>query len=569
MYRQTASFSQTLLWSGILASAAAVAAAQTPPTMLMQIDGNAANGNLNSTYGTPCDYWNLLNGTRVAGDQGSAGHSKVRTFIDGTASTDSFTGGGSKDPSDLSSWKWSGSPTSNKDTLNAGYAAAYTAPDQSFHLMFGADRASPNGDANIGIWFFQNNISLNANGSFNGLHKDGDIFVISAFTGGGGTSGIQILKWDSTCKSAVNKPTAGQCADSNLRLLVNQTGSCGASPYCAITNGATTNSSWEGPLASPLFFQGGVNLTAALGGGNLPCFSTFLEETRSSQSTTAVLKDFLLGGFPVCSLTITKTCDNANNPPVLVNNGTQVLYTWKGSVMNTGVGALSNVSIDDTMPNSNATLHPQLFINGSPVTTLNAGDLATYSVQATLSALTASNTATTKGFFGNSEIDSAPSPSASCSISPSSSVGITKSCVAPGPGLSCSGSGCVVQVPIKAHVCNLGPVRLSNVGIADDPAATLSSTSIPVLDPAGTVKNNVATDCVDITGSYTPTTAGGDGSTNGRFSFTDTISVTSATPALGLPITPVGGLCPAGALACSPVTCKMCNGGECTNTPLQ
>jgi hypothetical protein len=534
----------------------------------MQINGNAASDSLNCSYGTPCDYWNLLNGTRTNGDNGSAGHSKVRTFIDGTATTDSFTGGGSKDPNDISSWKYSASPTPNKDTLNAGYAAAYTAPDQSFHLMFGADRVSPNGDANIGIWFFQNKIGMN-NGSFTGLHKDGDIFVISAFTGGGGTSGIQILKWDSTCNSGAHNPTAGQCADSNLRLLVNQTGSCGASAYCAITNIATTNSSWEGPLASPLFFQGGVNLTAALGGGPLPCFSSFLEETRSSQSTSAVLKDFLLGGFPVCSLTITKTCDNSNNPPVLVNNGTQVLYTWKGSVMNTGVGALSSVSIDDSLPN-NTTVHPQLFINGSPVTTLNPGDTATYSVQATLTALTASNTATAKGFFGSSEIDSAPSPSATCNINPSSSVSITKSCVAPGPGLSCSGSGCVVQVPIKAHVCNLGLVRLTNVGIADDPVATLSSTSIAVLDPVGTVnKDNVATNCVDVTGSYTPTTAGGDGSTNGRFSFTDTISVTSATPALGLPIQPVGGLCPAGALACSAVSCKMCNAGECTNTTLQ
>ena len=126
-----------------------------------------------------------------------------------------------------------------------------------------------------------------------------------------------------------------------------------------------------------------------------------------------------------------------------------------------------------------------------------------------------------------------------------------------------------MQVPIKAHVCNLGKVRLTNVGIADDPAATLSSTSISVLDPTGTVVNGVATDCADVTGSYTPTTAGGDGSTNGRFSFTDTISVTSATPALGPPIQPVGGLCPAGALACSEVTCNMCNAGECTNTPLQ
>jgi hypothetical protein len=453
--------------------------------------------------------------------------------------------------------------------LNAGYAAAYVGLNKDFFLMFGADRASPSGDANIGIWFFQNNISLKADGTFIGVHKDGDIFVISAFTNGGGTSGIQVLKWDHTCASGVNKPTAGQCADSNLRLLVVQSSSCGSSPYCAVTNSATTTTSWEGDLASPLFFQGGVNLTQALGGGPLPCFSSFLEETRSSQSTSAVLKDFLVGGFPVCSLAITKTCDSAN-PPVLVNSGTQVLYTWKGTVTNTGVGVLSNVSIDDTLPD-NSLVHPQLKINGSPVTSLNPGDIASYSVTATLTALTAKNTATAKGFFGSSEIDAAAPASASCSISPSSSVGITKSCVAPGPGLSCSGSGCVVQVPIKAHVCNLGPVRLTNVGVSDNPAASLTPSSIPKLDPAGTVVNNVPTDCADVTGTYQPTAVdpGSDGKTDGRFSFTDTISVISATPALGPAIQPIGGVCPAGALACSAVSCKMCNAGECSTTALQ
>jgi hypothetical protein len=532
----------------------------------MQIDGNAANDNLQCSYGIPCDYWNLLNGTQTGGNNGSAGHSTIRTFINGAASTDSYQGGGSKDPNDISQWLWSGNPTPNKDTLNAGYGAAYTAPDQSFHLMFGADRLSPSGAANIGIWFFQNNITLNPNGHFNSLHKDGDIFVISAFVNGGGTSAIQVMKWDHTCSSGVSHPTVGQCADSNLRLLVTQTGACSSSsPYCAITNSASTNSTWEGPIASPLFFQGGVNLTAALGGGNLPCFSSFLEETRSSPSTGSQLKDFLLGGFPVCSLSITKSCDNVNNPPVLVNNGTQVLYTWKGSVTNTGVGALSAVSIDDPQPDKTIA-HPQLFINGTAVTTLNPGDVATYSISETLTALTASNTATAKGFFGNSEIDSSPSQSASCSISPSSSVSILKSCVAPGPGLTCSaGSGCVVNVPIKAHVCNLGPVQLTSVGISDDPSATLSSTSIPVLDPAGTVKNGVATDCVDVTGTYTPTAVdiSSDGATNGRFSFTDTISVTSATPALGPAISAAQG-CKNGALACSAVSCKMCNAGECT-----
>ena len=41
------------------------------------------------------------------------------------------------------------------------------------------------------------------------------------------------------------------------------------------------------------FFEGGVNLSE-LGLGN-ECFSSVASETRSSTSTTAVLKDFVLG----------------------------------------------------------------------------------------------------------------------------------------------------------------------------------------------------------------------------------------------------------------------------------
>jgi hypothetical protein len=548
----------------------------------MQINGNAVATPLNCSYGTPCDTWNLLNGSGRplnsdgTGSGSSAGHSSVRTFLDGTASTDSFTGGGSKDPADISQWKWSGSPTPNKDTLNSGYAAAYTAPNSSFHLMFGADRVSPSGDANIGIWFFQNTVKINPDGSFSGLHKNGDIFVISAFTGGGGTSNIQILDWDSTCKSAVNKPTPGQCADSNLRLLAVQasTVACTNSPYCATTNALTTNSLWQGPIASPLFFQGGINLSFAVNGfdgGALPCFSSFLEETRSSQSTSAVLKDFLLGGFPVCSLTITKQCDTAN-PPVLVNNGTQVLYSWKGVVHNTGVGTLSGIVIDDNLPTGTLT-HPTLIDSNtnSPTTTLAPGATGSYTATATVASLTAKNTASAKGFFGTSEID-APAASDTCTAPISGSVGVVKHCVAPGPGLACSGTGCVVQVPVKATVCNLGKVRLTNITLVDNPAANLTPGSIPALDPAGSIDpvTKLPTDCANVTGSYQPTAFDptSNGLDGGRFTFSDLISVTAATPALGGPIPPAGGLCPTGALACAPVSCPLCSAGECTTTSL-
>ena len=147
-----------------------------------------------------------------------------------------------------------------------------------------------------------------------------------------------------------------------------------------------------------------------------------------------------------------------------------------------------------------------------------------------------------------------------------------KHCVAPGPGLSCSGTGCVVQVPVKATVCNLGKVRLTNITLVDNPAANLTPNSIAGLDPAGTIDpvTKLPTDCADVTGShqptaYDPTSNGLDG---GRFTFTDLVSVTAATPALGDPIPAAGGLCPAGALACAPVSCPLCSAGECTTTSL-
>src|SRR5712691_42757 len=190
---------------------AGAAGAQVAPTSLFQLDGTAA---LNSGYppctysgGTaPCDYWDLLNGN---GTGGSAGHSSVRTFISGEASTEVFIGGGSKDPIDVTSWKCTSKSSPDKDTLTNGYAAAYSAP---------------NGDANIGIWFFQQSVICNpATGAFSNKHSTGDILVLSAFTVGGTIPTIQVFKWEPACLAAVKNPTPGpvprSCADSNLEVL--------------------------------------------------------------------------------------------------------------------------------------------------------------------------------------------------------------------------------------------------------------------------------------------------------------------------------------------------------------
>ncbi|MDE3201085.1 MAG: hypothetical protein KGN79_09200 [Acidobacteriota bacterium] len=555
---------------GLLAAATAVLSAQTPPATLMQIDGNAAQsgGYPSCSYGT-CDYWNLLNGNGIGTPPGAEGNSIIRSFINGTTSTDSFTQGGSKDFNPLSDWRWSGSPTPNKDTLNAGYGALYQGTSNDYVLMFGADRASPNGDANIGIWFFQSAVSLNPNGTFNGSHMDGDVFVISAFVGGGGTSAVSVYEWDHTCLKGVKNPTSGQCADANLRLKISQpsSSSCGSALACAVTNAVTTNSTWEGPLASPLFFQGGVNLNAVLGAENLPCFASFLEETRSSQSTSAVLKDFLLGGFPVCGMKITKQCDAANSGSI-VNGGTQIHYAWKGTVQNTGIGTLDNVVITDTLPDSSV-VHPTLMVNGLASTSLGPNETGNYSVTFDMAGLSATNNATASSSTGGTTVNADAPAQATCTANVSSAVSVVKSCVAPGPVLNCTSSGCVVQVNFSAHVCNTGNTKLTNITLADTPNAMFSSSSISSLFPAGSVDGQGnPTDCADVTGHYTPTNTNvtGDGATNGRYTFSDIVSVTGATPALGgaLPPAPGAANCPnATDLACSKAMCPLCNAGEC------
>src|SRR5207253_6296126 len=101
---------------------------------------------------------------------------------------------------------------------------------------------------------------------------------------------------------------------SDLRLL-------GSTDTAAITNSQViTDQTWSylskfggstNTIPVGAFFEGGADLTVLFGGigaGTVPCFSSFLLETRSAQTPSAVLKDFVLGSFPECKVSITKSC---------------------------------------------------------------------------------------------------------------------------------------------------------------------------------------------------------------------------------------------------------------------
>lgn len=106
-----------------------------------------------------------------------------------------FTGGGSKDPIDIPSWKWKdgagGLP--DKDNLLHSFAARYTDGTDDL-LYFGSDRYDNSGDAHQAFWFFQDAVALKADGTFSGVHQNGDLLIISEFSNGGTVSTINVYE---------------------------------------------------------------------------------------------------------------------------------------------------------------------------------------------------------------------------------------------------------------------------------------------------------------------------------------------------------------------------------------
>ena len=575
-----------------VALCAQVAMAQLPsgtaPTTLFQLNGlvgrpgqpgldgiadgsSPTAGNTFCTYRDPatgnpvpnqtCDNWNDLNGPPR-----TLGHADETAFVNGSSENFLFKQG-TKDTQDVSAWNFSPDQKAPpKDTFNFAYSAGYTAPTTNdFVLVFGGDRAAPNGDANIGMWLLQatvvpcvaggisaisNTIDPNCNGiaagSFSGKHFDHDIFVTSAFTNGGTAPFLNIYDWDSACSSLKNpakNPKIGDCADTNLRLLgtaSTPTSLCGdTNSGCGIVNSVTTHSTWEGAIASPLYFGGGIDVSAALaiaGVGHAPCFASFELETRSSQSSGAELKDFVVGGFPECAITVTKACV----PPPSVNfigSTAYVHYVFSGVVKNVGGGALFNLKVADTFP-ANA-VNGAVTQPGTPVGGLAQGQSASYSGSfdfPNLSKVTNHITASaavsdggpntiTADKNGNPAAADADfgTPGSTCSLTVHPSLTLTKTCSV---GLNPTQNGVVLALNDNITVCNnssdtsIGNITLTNNVLLNGPSSGVDK---PV-DSGLTLK---AGDCKTYTPSYIPTQCDAGAATldGGRCEFTDTVRI--------------------------------------------
>lgn len=361
-------------------------------TGIFQLDGDAQSATNTAQTPPANDDWDKVCNQATGGGVAGCGTTAVTTgatAVSWTAepnpNSSIFTGGGSKDPLNIDQWAWKdgagGLP--DKDNLEHGFAARYSIPASSTCpngtgptftgtcelIYFGSDRFDNSGDAQQGFWFFQNRITLGSNKvggatGFDGLHKDGDVLVISDFSNGGGTSTITVYTWDSSCLAA-GKPS--YCGDTNLHLQeTSNAANCvtagAADGFCGLVNPVDgvvapwpyLDKSGNATYLQGEFLEAGINLSLLPNVAN-ECFASFLAETRSSTSTTATLKDFVLGNFGNCVATMSTQVSSPGpvTPGTPVHdtatvNGNQPSKTPSGNVTFFLCGPIATGACDGT-----------------------------------------------------------------------------------------------------------------------------------------------------------------------------------------------------------------------------
>ncbi|MGZ4447242.1 MAG: hypothetical protein ACXVW1_08780 [Nocardioides sp.] len=242
-----------------------------------------------------------------------------------------------------------------KDDLVNVYTVAYRNPaNQHLILYFGAEKSSNLGDNNIGIWFLQDSTvgctvpASGRNTDFTGHHVPGDVLLTAAFTNGGTQASVEARTWVASSDNGGE----GTVSAADTGFLC---GSSSNDKACAITNLADFDPPWNHPVKTPgangtalapqEFYEGGVDVTQLqIDAGNTgdPCITTFLADTRSSQSDTATLFDFATASFPVCKPATTLTIERS---PATIHSGDSV--TWTAHEANTGTSPISNVTVTD------------------------------------------------------------------------------------------------------------------------------------------------------------------------------------------------------------------------------
>ncbi len=270
---------------------------------------------------------------------------------------DSWTGGSQDgDASPSADWTWVyGNSNDKGDIGNAGAVLIGT------KLYFFGDRSSFSGDAQIGFWFFLNNVQPTGNGAnpgspFSGEHANGDLLIISNFTNGGGNAVPTVYEWQGKTANSPGAPVIAPNASAALTTNSSQQNVPGGVSGTTMFNGEqwifAPKFGSAGTYPSPLFFEGWVDL-ATIEDASL-CFQRFLLETRNSQSIGASLQDLVAGAFSGIpqppTVTPDEICYNTRNIVLRAScshtSGTPTWYTQ--ATGGTALGTTDGVSADGT-----------------------------------------------------------------------------------------------------------------------------------------------------------------------------------------------------------------------------
>jgi len=277
-----------------------------------EVDGDAY-----ATSASSDDDWNCIFGTATNCQDPPTPVASTHVTDPVGDNDDDILAGGSKDILPVAQWTRAlQKPPAKDDIMNAAWASysvdVAAGPPHDI-VYFTADRISNNGDAFMGFWFFKNRISVNADGSFSGLHSVGDTLILVNFIQGNAqqtdTQEIGVFKWVGTggdvngTLQTIVPITEGTCATS-----IGTTDACAQFNTDSIPSlfpfQSTDSHDPANTYTKSEFVEGGIDLTALLQGDD--CFSTVMAETRSSSSVTAEQKDIALGELNTCGTVVIK-----------------------------------------------------------------------------------------------------------------------------------------------------------------------------------------------------------------------------------------------------------------------
>ena len=479
------------------------------PPGLFELDGNTID-----IAGGGDDWGSLFSGEQLGTPAAFTG------ILADPAPLSIFTQGGSKDINDVTEWRHTDGSVPDKDDITNAYAAAYTVPagaadslndEGDLIIYFGLDRFANNGDAFAGFWFFQDQVGLGPNKQFIGEHMVGDLLVLVEYPqGANAVPEIKVYEWVAS---------GGNVAE-HLDQIFETTAQCdgeGDKLACAITNHNNLSGEPAWPytpksgsgLPFESFYEGGINVTKLIG-GDVPCFSSFLAETRSSRSETAQLKDFVLGDFDLCAISVTKECTAAVDG---TDGGNSILVNFEGVVTNDGGLDLHDVTVTDDMGTPGDTGDDVIVFGPAD---LAAGESQPYNGSYSTTAIPAEDTVTAVGHRNGTSVTATADASCSPDILPA--IAVDKVCTA---NVNEGGTG--IDVLFNGTVTNTGNVALEDVTVVDDQGTADPGDDVTVLGPV----------TLDV-GESMP--YNGDFSVSGTNSSTDNVTATGVDVLSGSPV---------------------------------